>query len=198
MAKNNKTKAEAPVAEANQTDTVEGVLAETVVAEDSTVIEAGTEVLVDASELTAEEVVEAEATTPAEVVEEAAPEAPVEDPAPAEFIEAEVTEPVLEAVVEAPVAAVAVSHNSTFLVWPTDVWGFTAALKEALIMAASRINGAADKKALVDAVLATGLAHIEAKYAVDAQIRQAAIDAAIAQNEAKETVAEAPAQAELF
>lgn len=101
------------------------------------------------------------------------------------------------AVVEAatPVEA---SHNPTLLVWPTDVWGFTAALKDAIVSAASRVNGAADKKALVDAVLATGLAHLEAKYAVDSAIRQAAIDAAIAQNEAKEAEPEAPAQAELF
>jgi hypothetical protein len=122
-----------------------------------------------------------------EVVADEAP-TPAEDPAPAEYQEPEATE-----AVEAPVAAV--SHNATMVVWPTDTWGLTAGLKDAIVAAASRVNGAADKKALVDAVLATGLAHLEAKYMVDAGIRQAAIDAAIAQNEAKE---EAPAQAELF
>lgn len=97
------------------------------------------------------------------------------------------------------------SHNPTLLVWPTDVWGFTAQLKDAIVAAASRVNGAADKKALVDAVLATGLAHLEAKYKVDAAVRQAAIDAVIAENEARETEEtvqetkpEVPAQGELF
>lgn len=98
----------------------------------------------------------------------------------------------------AEVVAVQASHNPTMLVWPTDVWGFTAALKDALVAVASRVNGAPDKKALVDAVLATGLAHLEAKYANDSMIRQNAINAAIAQNEAKEAELEDPAQGELF
>ena len=102
------------------------------------------------------------------------------------------------ATVVAAATPVEASHNPTLLVWPTDVWGFTAQLKDAIVSAASRVNGAADKKALVDAVLATGLAHLEAKYTVDAAIRQAAIDAVVAQNEAKEAEPEAPAQAELF
>lgn len=97
-----------------------------------------------------------------------------------------------------PARPVKASHNPTLLVWPTDVWGFTTQLKDAIVAAASRVNGAADKRALVDAVLATGLAHLEAKYAIDSAIRQAAIDAAIAHNEAKEAEAEVPAQGELF
>ena len=164
MAKNkNKPAKAAAIPEAT---VVEAVLAETVVATDGTVIEEGTEVLVDAEAVTA----------PEETVEE------------------------VEEVTEAPaVEAVDVSHNSSFLVWPTDPWGMTIELKAALIHIASRIQGATDKKELVDAVLEIGLGHIKAKFLVDAKVRQAAIDAVIAENEAKEAeTVEAPAQTELF
>ena len=135
----------------------------------------------------------------------AIPEATVVEAVLAETVVATVTAPEetveeVEEVTEAPaVEAVDVSHNSSFLVWPTDPWGMTIELKAALIHIASRIQGATDKKELVDAVLEIGLGHIKAKFLVDAKVRQAAIDAVIAENEAKEAeTVEAPAQTELF
>jgi hypothetical protein len=170
---NNKNKPVAPVAAEKQTDTVEAVLAETVTAEDGTVIEAGTEVLVDAKELVTEEAAPAEATTPAEVVKEAAP-------------------------VAVPAGPV-VSHNPTFIQWPTDPWGMTAELKDTIVRLASRIQGAEDKKRLADAALAVGIAHLEAKFLIDAKVREDAIAAVVAENEAKQAIEETiAAQGELF
>jgi len=98
--------------------------------------------------------------------------------------------------VEAEEATQVVSHNPTFVEWPTDLWGLTHDLKAAFVAAASRVQGALDKKRLVDEVINIGRLHLEAKFTVDAKVRQAAIDAVVAENEAKE--AEEPAQKELF
>lgn len=91
-----------------------------------------------------------------------------------------------------------VSHNSSLVEWPTDTWGFTTELKAAIVNVASRVQGAADKKLMVDQVFNIGRAHLEAKFAIDSSIREAAIAAAIAENEAKDAEPEAPAQTELF
>lgn len=64
-------------------------------------------------------------------------------------------------------AALEVSHNGLLLDWPTDVWGFTRELKAALIATASSCRGSPDKKAILDRVMAIGLAHIDAKYKND-------------------------------
>lgn len=129
-----------------------------------------------------------------DAVEETAPEAPAADPAPAVFETPAVETPV-EIPVEAP-ATIEVFHNSTFIEWPTDLWGMTTEIKEAFVRLASRIQGAADKKRLADQVINIGRLHLEAKFSVDAKVRQAAIEAVIAENEAKEV--EEPAQKELF
>lgn len=54
--------------------------------------------------------------------------------------------------------------NSSFLVFPTDIYGLTKDLKKAIIASASRINGHEDKYKLFHDTLAVGLKHIEARY----------------------------------
>lgn len=137
-----------------------------------------------------------------QITKAAKAEAPA-DPEPAVIETPEVTEPVVdpkakeEKVKEVKkTKEIVVSHNSTFIEWPTDLWGLTHDLKAAFVAAASRIQGAIDKKRLVDEVINIGRLHLEAKFTVDAKVRQAAIDAVVAENEAKE--AEEPAQKELF
>lgn len=71
-----------------------------------------------------------------------------------------------------------IGTNPTLLPWPTDPWGLTKDLKYAITQLGSRIAGHADKKALVDAVLAIGLEHLELKYKQDAAIRAKRIQAA--------------------
>lgn len=141
-----------------------------------------------------EEPVIAEAVEPEAEISETAEVAPVE--------EAPVVEPNSpEVAVEVPPTKVTeVSHNPTFIEWPTDLWGLTHDLKAAFVAAASRVQGALDKKRLVDEVINIGRLHLEAKFTVDAKVRQAAIDAVIAENEAKEAeeAEQEPAQKELF
>lgn len=159
-----------------------------------------------------------EATTPAPDAEVAPVEAPIaEEPVPEASVEVPVAvtpAPVVEApaptqgvitpeqaattdAVPTPAALPIVSHNSTFVEWPSDIWGMTTEFKEAIVRLASRVQGAIDKKRIVDEVFNIGRAHFEAKFTVDAKVRQDAIDAVVAQNEGTE-VEVAPAQAELF
>lgn len=76
-----------------------------------------------------------------------------------------------------------VSHNPTFLEWPTDVWGLTKDLKKAVVALANRVKGQPDKKALVEATLEVALAHIEARYTHDSKLREARIEKAEAESE---------------
>ena len=199
MANKNKNKAKAPVAEAKQTDTA---------------IEA--EIVTEAVETVTEEDVATEATTPAdeaEVTPESEETVPAVEDAVEDAVEAEAEAEVqagtvatqgiagaeqAAAISATPAGLPIVSHNSTLVEWPTDTWGFTTELKAAIINVASRVQGAADKKLMVDQVFNIGRAHLEAKFAIDSSIREAAIAAAIADNEAKEAEVEAPAQTELF
>lgn len=82
--------------------------------------------------------------------------------------------------------ALVVGANPALLPWPTDQWGLTKDLKQAITQLGSRIAGHEDKKELVDATLAVALAFLEAKYEQDAEIRAARIAEAAAEAEASE------------
>jgi len=101
-------------------------------------------------------------------------------------------EATLEVTEEAAPAPEPVSHNPTLIVWPTDIWGLTKDVKAAIIAATSRINGQADKKALLDATLAIALGHLASKYQSDTESRAVQIA-----KDARDAVVE-PTQDTLF
>jgi hypothetical protein len=60
-----------------------------------------------------------------------------------------------------------VSHNASYLAFPSDRWGITKDLKKAIIDVASRCAGDDAKKELIDDVLRIGIGHLNAKFKVD-------------------------------
>lgn len=71
--------------------------------------------------------------------------------------------------------------NSRYLKFPTDQWGLTKDLKNALIQLGSRIAGDKRKMDLVNATLRIGIKHVMLKYERDSAVkaqRQAEADAA--------------------
>lgn len=48
--------------------------------------------------------------------------------------------------------------------WPQDRYGITTDFKKALTLAASRVGGYTDKKAILDATMKIALAYIDAKF----------------------------------
>lgn len=87
----------------------------------------------------------------------------------------------------APVVAVS---NPALINWPTDIWGITKDVKKAIVAATARVNGQADKKAVLDSVLRIALAHLEARFEADSTLRAKRIEKAAADA--------APEQIELF
>lgn len=62
-----------------------------------------------------------------------------------------------------------VSHNPAMVEFPSDVWGFTAALREAGLQTASRIIGNDEKHKLFMDTLRVLAAHAHARLDSDAQ-----------------------------
>lgn len=97
--------------------------------------------------------------------------------------------------VKAP--ALDVPANAALIEWPTDKYGLTKDVKKAIVALASRIGGHTDKKALADETLAIGLAHIEAKFAMETKQRAKKLAKLAAEAEAEEAT-ETEAQLQLF
>lgn len=74
----------------------------------------------------------------------------------------------------------AMSANPTQIPWPTDKWGMTKELRKAVLMAASRLRGDADKKALLDETLNVAAEFIEVNFESSVQARKKAVDKIIA------------------
>lgn len=61
-------------------------------------------------------------------------------------------------------AKVKMDANPTKIAWPTDKWGFTRELRKAVLSAASKLNGDADKKKLLDATIEVAIEFLEVNY----------------------------------
>lgn len=57
-----------------------------------------------------------------------------------------------------------VSPNPAQIDWPRDVDGVTSELKKAITNAARRMNGRADKRDVILAVLEVGIGHVNARH----------------------------------
>lgn len=97
-----------------------------------------------------------------------------------------VTKDISPAKVRRPMSLDSISHNPALIEWPTDIWGLTKDLKKEFLKAASRINGQADKKALLDSTLAIAHAHLESKFKKDASILDARAKKEMAEEKAAE------------
>lgn len=65
----------------------------------------------------------------------------------------------------------AAGSNPATLEFPTDKWGFTSAIKQAVLKAASTVNGQDDKHALIVGTMAVLIAHIKARKESDAALQ---------------------------
>lgn len=74
-----------------------------------------------------------------------------------------------------------VSHNPAFVVWPTDIYGVTKEFKTAIMKMASAARGDINKKKMIDETIRIGLAHFEAKFVKDKELRDAKFAAAKAE-----------------
>lgn len=85
-----------------------------------------------------------------------------------------------------------IGTNPSVLNWPTDRWGLTKDLKQALILLSSRLAGHPDKKELFDETLRVGLEFLEAKFKQDTLLRNKRIaDAEVLRAQEQETQDEA-------
>ena len=64
------------------------------------------------------------------------------------------------------------SPNVASIVWPTDTWGYTADFKKAFIVMMSKLNGADDKKELIDEVLEIMQEFKDVRYEDSKRIRE--------------------------
>lgn len=119
---------------------------------------------------------------PVQRMSERTPQTPAAQP----VLDTEVTRSEMELIADIVLKAVPdVSPNPAQVDWPTDPWGLTKDLRDAITRLGSRIAGHVDKKELVNQTLVIALAHLEVKFEQDADALNARLEAALQAEQAE-------------